>query len=247
MRGGVQYHIDRFPHEVRTETRMDALQNWSPAALSELARPLYSDGSLLLRVLNRYRPYVCPFHELMKYVPQGADVLDVGCGGGLALALLGAAGIIRSGIGFDTSVQAIDVATRMAGKVPGVPLDFRRLDVGDPWPEGLFDCVLLVDVLHHVPVGAQKSVIEMAAAKVRPGGRLIYKDMAGDAGWRSWANRLHDLTLARQWIHYLPVENAVEWATRAGLTPEHSEDFTMLCYRHELRVFRRGMPARADT
>jgi hypothetical protein len=63
--------------------------------------------------------------------------------------------------------------------------------------------------------------------------------MAGNASWRSWANRLHDLVLARQWIHYVPVLTAEEWAAASGMRLIHGEDFDMLWYRHNLRVFER--------
>jgi hypothetical protein len=68
---------------------------------------------------------------------------------------------------------------------------------------------------------------------------LLYKDMCDAPAWRAGLNRLHDLVIARQWINYVPVEDADRWATDCGLAIERTEWIAMLWYGHELRVYRR--------
>jgi hypothetical protein len=77
----------------------------------------------------------------------------------------------------------------------------------------------------------------MAVEKVKPGGMLLYKDMAQKPFFPAAMNRLHDLVLARQWIHYVPIRQVEEWAREAGLTITHSGAFSRLWYRHDLRIF----------
>jgi len=98
--------------------------------------------------------------------------------------------------------------------------------------------VSLIDVPHHVPPAGQRECFLTAAARLGPGGVLIYKDMARRPVWRALANRLHDLVLARQWIHYVPVERVEGWAAEAGLGLTRAARFNRLWYAHELRVFR---------
>lgn len=205
-------------------------------ALSRMASELYPSGPPLFRALQVYRPFICPFEALIPEVPAGATVLDIGCGGGLFLGLLDAAGRRPNAIGFDVSESAIALAQAAMGAKPG--LDFRRLDADAPWPEGQFDVVSMIDVIHHVPPGAQERVIRDACARVRPGGLFLYKDMARRPRWRATANQLHDLVLARQWIHHVPVGDVERWASDEGLRLERSEAFNRLWYGHELRVFR---------
>jgi len=50
---------------------------------------------------------------------------------------------------------------------------------------------------------------------------------------------MHDLLLARQWIHYLPIRRVDEWAGEFGLVPVHKEAISRLWYRHELRIYRK--------
>ena len=210
-------------------------------ALSRMAAGIYPEGPVLFRALQKYRPYICPFEALIEEVPEGASVLDIGCGGGLFLGLVDAAGLKPEGTGFDVSRPAIDLAQRMAAaaRPSGARLDFRRLDADAPWPDGDFDVVAMIDVIQHVPPSEQEAVIRRACRKVRPGGLFLYKDMVEKPWWRAAANRLHDLVLARQWIHYLPVKEVERWAEDEGLVLDRSELINRWWYGHELRVFRK--------
>jgi len=194
--------------------------------------------------LMHYRIGICPFERLIPHVASGASVLDVGCGGGLFLALLAGTAAGVAGVGFDSSGPAIEAAARMAEQVKlsglRAELSFVRLDIDEPWPAGLFDVVSLVDVLHHIPPANQKSVFERAVQSVKPDGVLLYKDMANRPLFHAWMNRLHDLLLARQWIHYVSISRVDEWAGESGLALSHAEAMSRFWYRHELRVYRKS-------
>jgi 2-polyprenyl-3-methyl-5-hydroxy-6-metoxy-1,4-benzoquinol methylase len=211
---------------------------------SAQAAELYIDAGPLQRFLATKRPYIAPFERVLPHVPVGASVLDVGCGIGLFGAMLAANARHPQYTGFDSNAPAVAVAQGMAKrsavKYPLAKLEFHRLDVEAPWPAGIFDVVSIIDVMHHVPPPAAKSIVELAVEKLRPGGTLIYKDMARRPRWRALANRLHDLTLARQWIHYLPVEQVESWAQDLGCTRTLGEDMSRWWYAHELRVFRKA-------
>ena len=218
----------------------------TPGQLSCMAKELYPSGPRLFRALQRYRPYICPFEELIREVPSGSTVLDVGCGGGLFLGLIDAVGLKPLGTGFDVSSPAIRLARSMAAGSDGRTrnLRFQRLDPDEPWPAGKFDVVAMIDVIHHVPPSAQQEVIRRACRRVKPGGTFLYKDMVAQPRWRAIANRMHDLLLARQWIHYAAVADIESWAGEEGMELERSAAFNRLWYGHDLRVFRR--PARRD-
>lgn len=208
------------------------------------AQVLYAHGPFLFRKLQHLRPFICPFEALLPFVPPRASILDVGCGGGLWLNLLARRGLLSSGIGFDSSRAAIDLASAAAhralssAKVPA-SLTFLHLDVRAPWPDGTFNAVSIIDVMHHVPPASQRDVLALAAAHVAPGGVLIYKDMCRRPHWRASMNRLHDLVMARQWIHYCPVQQVEQWAGELGLSLIHAAFHSRYWYGHELRVFTR--------
>lgn len=189
----------------------------SAGALAGTARRLYRDAPFGTRVLQGLRPYICPFDALLRWIPANAHMLDVGCGAGLFLGFVGEMRPDVSGIGFDANAGVIAAARTMArSNFAGDRIRFQHLTVQEAWPEGAFDVVSIIDVLHHIPPAAQRAVIEQAFAHVRPGGVLIYKDMADGSPLHAWWNRLHDLLMARQWIHYLPLEHVERWLEAAG-------------------------------
>jgi 2-polyprenyl-3-methyl-5-hydroxy-6-metoxy-1,4-benzoquinol methylase len=210
--------------------------------LSSVARSMYTDGHLLRRKLQHWRPYICPFENLVQYVTDGSLVLDIGCGGGLLLSLLAGLGRRFEGVGFDVSSEAIDTAARMAARAatisPQARLSFKQLDFQAEWPAGEFDVVFLIDVLHHVPPAAQRAFLDRVISKVRPSGILVYKDMCLRPWWKAQANRLHDLVIARELISYVPITTVEQWARPHGMRVMAREDLSRFWYGHELRVMK---------
>jgi 2-polyprenyl-3-methyl-5-hydroxy-6-metoxy-1,4-benzoquinol methylase len=213
------------------------------ARLAKISRMLYRDGPLLLRMLQHWRPYICPFENLVGYVLPGSRVLDIGCGSGLLLGLTAGVGTEFEGIGFDVSRQGIELATRMTSRIasfaPSTKLSFQRLDIGDAWPPGTFNVVFLVDVLHHVARKSQERFFRQVLSKVGSGGVLVYKDMCRSPWWRAQANRLQDLLIAREWIHYVPIQDVERWAADEGMQVIVHEDMSRFWCGHELRVMTR--------
>jgi 2-polyprenyl-3-methyl-5-hydroxy-6-metoxy-1,4-benzoquinol methylase len=218
----------------------------TPAAVAALARALYTSGPAVARAMQHYRPYISPFERLLTLVPPGSSVLDIGCGGGLFLGLLARTGRLRSGLGIDTSGPAIAAAQAMQQGLDarGQELRFEARSAALALPAGPFDVVSLLDVMHHIPPAQQRPVLLQALGRVAPGGRFIYKDMCLQPAWRAAANRLHDLLIARQWIHYLPLAQAVDWAEAAGFRVLQRQRVDMLWYGHEIVVFEAPLTAR---
>lgn len=212
----------------------------TPEFLSASARQLYADAGWSRQLIQSLRPYICPFHVLIPLVPKGARVLDIGCGCGLFLAFLASNRQIVEGYGFDSDAHAIATARRMQARLPsGGNLRFTQRDATCDWPKESFDVVSLIDVLHHVPPERQAQVVQMAAERVAPGGMLLYKDMVRFPAWRAWGNRMHDLVMAHQWIHYVDLDSVSGWLGRANIPLSHAGNLNMLWYGHEWAIFRR--------
>ena len=210
----------------------------TPSKVAKIARTLYVEGPAMARAMQHYRPYISPFELLLPLVPPASRVLDIGCGSGLFLGLLAATGRLSAGLGIDSSRPAIALANRMASGLPGGSgVRFECRDASAPLPAEKYDVISLIDVMHHIPPAHQRAVLEQAIERVAPGGRLIYKDMVARPFWRAFANRAHDLLIARQWIHYLPLQDAIACATAKGCTVIENRTVNMLWYGHEIVVF----------
>ncbi|MEZ5365327.1 MAG: class I SAM-dependent methyltransferase [Bryobacterales bacterium] len=209
--------------------------------LAGAAGQWFADAPPLLRWKMRLRCRTTPFERLVELVPPGASVLEVGGGAALFPALLAHCGLRVRVTGFDRDPERVAAAQRLAPRFAagGSSLDFRLSDVAGQWPEGRFDVVAVLDLLHHLPPALHEQVVLEAARRLNPGGTLIFKDMCVRPRWRNWANRLHDLASFGQWIHDAPPERVQGWAEGAGLHLATAERLDRLWYGHELMVFRR--------
>lgn len=203
--------------------------------VSALLRRLYPSvrgpGGLLIR----WRPYIAPFERVLARIPPGSEVLDVGCGAGMLSTLAAATGLASRVHGFDTSEKAIARGNAATLPTAAGPVRLERL-AADEWTDGAFDVVLCVDVLHHVPPPVQEAFIERVCHSVRPGGQVIFKDIAPRPRWKAFANRLHDLLLARQWVHYRRPDEVAGWLAANGLAVIESGRWDMLWYSHYFTV-----------
>ncbi|MFD5514215.1 class I SAM-dependent methyltransferase [Streptomyces sp. NPDC127051] len=217
------------------------------ASTVAIAKELYADTPRMTALKQTLRPRIAPIHTLTALVPPESSVLDVGCGAGLFTALLAKLGRIRTAVAFDSDAPAIAQAQRIAARLPQpATIHYETRTAFDPWPEGQFDVVSIIDVMHHITPAAQADVITEAARHVKAGGILLYKDMAHQPCWRAWANRLHDLISARERIHYAPLEKVITWAHTAGLHLEQRGAINMYWYAHQWCVFRAdGRPVTA--
>lgn len=199
----------------------------------------YSEAPWLQRLMVTLRPAICPTGPIVRNVLPNTRVLDVGCGIGLILITIALERGIAHGFGIDVNAKAIDVARGAAEKLPGVNLHFLNRNSISELDETSFDVVTVIDVMHHVDPSSQRAFFVECANAVAPGGLLIYKDMARRPLWMSLFNRLHDLILAQQIIHYVPLSEVKLWADDLGLMLMEESAYRRLAYAHELLVFRR--------
>lgn len=215
---------------------------FSTTALTAEARALYRcEPNAKIRLLQRLRPHICPFGDVMEQIPAGASVLDVGCGAGLFLLLLGRQGRLREGLGFDVSAPAVAAAQRAAqgaGLSSTLKFEVRSIEAGIP--VGPWNVVTAVDVLHHVPAAHQRAFVASLCERVPPGGRLVLKDMVTRPRWRAFANQMHDLVMARQWVRQVGPDEVDSWVQTQGLRRIHRNMINSWWYGHWTLAYERA-------
>jgi uncharacterized protein (DUF2062 family)/2-polyprenyl-3-methyl-5-hydroxy-6-metoxy-1,4-benzoquinol methylase len=174
---------------------------------------------------------------LLGGLPRSGRLLDLGCGRGIALALLAAArDQVERGvyppewppapelqlIGIEAAAAAAQVAKVGLGEEAAVEsADLRTA----PLPQ--VEAILLLDVLHYLRPDDQERLLARGAEALTPGGTLVVREADAAAGWRFLAIRLSERLMAllrgdrRQWRQGFHYRSQTEWIAllaRFGLT-----------------------------
>jgi 2-polyprenyl-3-methyl-5-hydroxy-6-metoxy-1,4-benzoquinol methylase len=104
-------------------------------------------------------------------------ILDVGCGFGLFAAYFGQTQRRRRIVGVDPDARRIGLARGVAASLGLGGHAFVVGDVRRAALEGPFDAAYVLDVMHHLPRGDQRRVLERLRGLLRPGGMLLVKDI----------------------------------------------------------------------
>lgn len=99
-------------------------------------------------------------------LPRGGSVLDVGCGGGVKMKHLRAAGLALTGVDF--SEKFLDIVRREQPEVPVYQADMNDLSS----VPGTYDGIYASASLLHIRKEDVSSVLRGFVAKLNPGGHL---------------------------------------------------------------------------
>jgi 2-polyprenyl-6-hydroxyphenyl methylase/3-demethylubiquinone-9 3-methyltransferase len=115
---------------------------------------------------------------------EGRDLLDVGCGHGLLVALLAVGFKDRKVVGIDPDERKIAWARASVGQQPNVELLACNIEELARERPGAFDTVFVADVLYLLDPSAWPPFLRCARTLLRPSGRLVVKEAEDDASWR---------------------------------------------------------------
>ena len=129
--------------------------------------------------------FLVDLEHIRSYLPIEGRILDVGCGVGMLDHAIARANSKLNFLGIDIAPQSIDLANEFHA-LPNVEYSCQRLETVN----GQFDCVLFVDVFHHVSPAEYTSLLESARALLAPGGYVLIKDIERRRGHASiWMDR----------------------------------------------------------
>lgn len=179
-----------------------------------------------------YRPFICPFNELISLVETDDLILDIGCGSGQFCALLAEFTKPRAIYGIEIDQQLVDHAEELLSAYPSLYHSFNTFN-GIDFPDhlGNADIVFLVDVIHHVPTKNQRLFLSNLCKELKPGARLVIKDINGSSPWVLF-NKLHDAVFAHEIGHELSVKKISSILTNNGLTIASQTQKRMYVYPH---------------
>lgn len=199
-----------------------------------------SYDDLLTRIYSRIRFTILrqPFlEEIGQYLPERGRVLDLGCGFGLFSLFYARTGPDRRLTGVDLNPARIERARRSAGKLG---LDNAEFHVGNvlEWEiEESFDAIYLLDVVHHLPQDQVPSFLEKVAALVKPGGRLILKEVEDRPLFKMlFTLALDRLMVGSEPIRYWPAPELCALLRSLGFEVHRHRMLDILPYPHILYI-----------
>jgi 2-polyprenyl-3-methyl-5-hydroxy-6-metoxy-1,4-benzoquinol methylase len=182
-----------------------------------------------------YRPFICPFDDLLNELRAEGPVrvFDVGCGSGQFALLVAQFSLAVRITGIEIDERLISNARQLfASHQYRAETSFRKYD-GDQLPDDIneHDIVFLIDVLHHVPKRLQKIFLAQLYARMRPGAKLIIKDIDGNSPFVLF-NKMHDLIFAREIGNEWPATNLAETCKTIGFTVDSLTRKRLYVYPH---------------
>ena len=180
----------------------------------------------------KYRSLICPFIDLLEKVQPGDKVGDVGCGNGQFLLLVSEFTQPSYLFGIEIFDRLIINARKLFTGVTNCPSEFLLYD-GKNFPEELqeMDVVFLIDVIHHVPVIQQEDFFKNISTKLKPGARLIIKDINGASPLVVF-NKLHDFIFSREIGHELSLAKTLAILAKNDFSILEQKKRRMYVYPH---------------
>lgn len=180
----------------------------------------------------KYRSYICPFIQLLSFIKPGEKVGDIGCGSGQFLLLASHFAKPASVYGIEIHDRLIQNAKALFARQTFTDHTFETFD-GSHLPDKLgdMDVIFLIDVLHHVPKSFQEGFIQNICSLMKPGARLILKDI-DQSNPLVLFNKMHDLIFAGEIGHELSMKKAENLLRTNGMNIIEEHKRTMYVYPH---------------
>lgn len=158
------------------------------------ALALYEKLPASVRFHTRVRSFTCPMSAVVGRVPATGRLLEVGCGHGLFAneAALRNPGL--SVLGIDPAPEKVRWAEATLPGRTGIRFRAERLE---DLEEGCFDALAVLDVLYLVPRGQWPAFLGGCRDRLRPGGRLLLKEVDVRPRWKFYRCVLQEVVSVR--------------------------------------------------
>ena len=181
----------------------------------------------------KYRPVICPFDDLLKYIADKESLFDVGCGSGQFCLVAANFTGVKKLMGIEISETLVKNAESLSEKYGNnKEFIFKTFD-GVNFPDAIADyqLVFLIDVLHHVPADKQISFLQSIYNKMRPGAQLIFKDINAASPF-VYCNKMHDIVFAGEIGNEISNNKAKEILTNIGFKIKENFTKRVFVYPH---------------
>jgi 2-polyprenyl-3-methyl-5-hydroxy-6-metoxy-1,4-benzoquinol methylase len=153
------------------------------------------------RAFLKIRWSVTPFFEMVKEVPQGGRILDLGCGHGMFALLMAMRDSSCEVYGVDHESARIEVANSTKDRLKNthfvlgslVEIEKDSFPINGEWKNlAPFKTITLIDVMHYFPFDHQMAILKKCFSWMEPGGTLLIREVNPNNGFVSQINRAYE-------------------------------------------------------
>jgi len=212
-----------------------------PASIIKGIIKSYHDPIIKTYSLIRFTILHGPFlEELDQWLPEEGRVLDLGSGFGLFSLYFATTNPRRQIVGVELSAKRVELARRSAERLKLQNVEYHEANVLDWKPEGRFDAIYMLDVIHHLPHDQVPAFLERLASLLEPGGTLLVKDVSNTPRYKMlFTLALDRLMVGRQPIRYWSPSDLTALLRRLGFDVKRHLMKDVLPYPHILYICRR--------
>lgn len=180
-----------------------------PSKLSKILKNKSVDTDFISGLKIAYRPYMCPFDDILLECETKKSIFDIGCGSGMFLSLC-AEFLNPSKLGGIEISDKLISNTKSILSDYDIPLNIKKYD-GKRFPKEIhdYDIVTIIDILHHIPKDYQIKFLEDLIEKVKKGTKIIIKDINADSKL-VYFNKLHDLIFSGEKSEEISLKKLLE-------------------------------------
>ena len=115
------------------------------------------------------------FLEVVDSIPDGSEVLDIGCGPGSFLYTLAQMRPRCRGVGVDIADPQINFANeKVASQFENQRISFKRIQEGRlPFEDAQFDIVSMIELIEHIHPHKALNILLEARRVLKPEGRIL--------------------------------------------------------------------------
>ena len=210
------------------------MYNYDKKTLSKYLKSICPDTNILDKLKIMYRPYNCPFNDIMNLIPDNSSVFDIGCGNGQFMFLLEKFCNITKLMGIEISENLVDVCNsqileQKIAKMKVVKYDGKNL----PNELSEYSVITMIDVFHHVPKNMQFQLLKSICNAMKQSDIFIMKDIDADSRL-VYFNKLNDLLLSRQFGNEISSKKLKSFLLELGFEVTSFNKIRTLVYPHYL-------------
>lgn len=185
----------------------------------------------------KYRPFICPFDELLDYAKGAKSVYDIGCGSGQFCALVANYTDVKKIKGIEIRQDLIDNANIMTKQLKkSKDISFEVFD-GITFPKDIasYEVVYMIDVYHHIPLDIRDEFMKKLYKQMKRGATLVFKDIDADSKLVGF-NKVHDYTFSREFGNEISHKNATKMLKKLGFSVKSTKRENSFVYPHYFTI-----------